>query len=73
MEKLYEIIYGKVDPPLYVPRMKVDNAKVGDILDWKALSYDLKPKIISLRVDKISDEHVINNKNVITLHTTPIK
>jgi len=73
MEKLYEIIYGKLDPPLYVPRIKVGNVKVGDILDFKTLSYELKPKIVSLRIDKISKEYTVNKKKLITVNATPTK
>lgn len=67
MEELYEFVYGEIDDPLYYPKDKIGDLVVDQIVDWNGISFELRPKTISLQVTQIFPEKIVNNKKVTTV------
>lgn len=72
MEELYEFVYGKIDPPIYYPKLKIGKINVGDILDWNTISLDLRPDIASLKINEILPERITGTKKITTVYTSVI-
>lgn len=72
MEELYEFVYGEIDDPLYYPKDKIGILKEGQIIDWKTISFELRPKITSLKINQILPERIENTKKVTTVNCTII-